>query len=160
MAGWAADGWRPGGGVGGWLGRTVDGWLGGGRLATEWAAEQLADAGADADATKGIGSVLSGLFPAIGPVLRTISPRPPSFPVPPNGVSSPRHFRRYFDPSSSLGDLGDHTIQAGLKEVLEDQPGYVWSMMAFYDLEQAVPCDSTPPRMHGALRDSCELSPD
>ena len=106
-------------------------------------AEQLADAGADAgadaDATKGIGSVLSGLFPAIGPVLRTISPRPPSFPVPPNGVSSPRHFRRYFDPSSSLGDLGDHTIQAGLKEVLEDQPGYVWSMMAFYDLEQAVP---------------------
>ena len=104
----------------------------------DWA-ERLADVGTSADASRGIGSVLSCLFPVMAPELRSISPRPPSFPVPANGVSNPRHFRRYFDPSSSLGAPDDEMIQAGLEEVLEDHPGHAWSMMAFYDVEQAVP---------------------
>ncbi len=104
----------------------------------DWA-ERLAEAGADAEAAESIAGVLSCLFPALAAELRSISPRPPAFPAPANGVSSPGHFRRYFDPSSWLGAPDDQTIQAGLKEVLEDEPGYRWSTMAFYDIELAVP---------------------
>ena len=83
--------------------------------------------------------MLSCLFPAIGPELRSISPRPPSLPVPANGVSNPSRFRRYFDPSSIQGPVGEEAVKAGLSEVLDDRPGYAWNMMAFYDVEQAVP---------------------
>lgn len=126
----------------------------------EWlagAGAGVADAGAGmagAGAAEGIGSVLSCLFPAVAPELRSICPGSPPFPVPVNAVSSPSHFRRYFDPGSSLGAPDDETIRAGLAEVLEGEPGYRWSILGFYDVEQAVPRlrQQAPPDARSAER--------
>ena len=101
--------------------------------------ERLAEAGVPADDLPGVASVLSCLFPATGAELRSIGPSPPSFAVPANGASSPGHFRRYWQPNTLQVPVDARALEAALREVLDDEPGYLWSMMSFHDLEKAVP---------------------
>lgn len=126
--------------------------------------QQLTEAGVPSDDLGRVGSALWCLFPSIGPQLRTISPRPPSFPAPANGASSPIHFRRYFHPNTPRVPVDAHLLENALREVLDDQPRYMWNMMSFYDLEQAVPMlrQHTPPDTPSAdkiLRALNQLAP-
>ena len=98
----------------------------------------LVDAGVPADEVPSVRSVLSCLFPAAGAELRPIGPRPPLLAVSAIGVNSSSHFRRYFQPNEFQLRVDDLTLEAALREVLDDGPGYAWSMLSFYDLEQAV----------------------
>lgn len=100
--------------------------------------EQLAQAGVSTDDLSSVGSLLSFLFPAMEPEALPGGPHTPSLSVPENGVSSPSHFRRYFNPGTMFDSVDDETINEGLREVLDDKPGYAWSMLAFYDVEQTV----------------------